>query len=274
MVVGGDINASRTRYTKGERRVQPWWRTFYKRNFQDAIHEVSPVDGVDYIFTRTRIAAAEVDKAYRRRVASGTRSYYSDHRLRWALLGGWRPDPYVSAAASTAARLSWRKLPGARWIRIERSKVGADKWELEARVEGGRVKYFDWGLEPLTRYRYRLVAFNGAEMSNPSPTRRVRTKRDKLGPHRPKTPHLKIKTSPLGMGLWWKPVTDRGGSGLDGYEVWQQRLGRDPERIGRTQKNWFVDKEFTRRPGLEYFVVAYDRVGNSGSRSEPASLLP
>lgn len=273
-VIGGDFNDARHRVRNGKRVTQRWWEVMRNRGYRDSIFEVDPYGGVDYIFTRTKIAAADLDRSYSPDAAAGTAAYYADHKMRWALLGSWRPVAHAKAMSSTSVRIRWKRLPSAKKVVVQRTRPGSGKWHVTARAGGRSNGVRDFRLEPSTKYRYRVVAWNGAERSTPSRVMRVRTPADSRAPKQPKAPRLGVRPLPLGIKLRWPAAHDRGGSGVAGYEVWRTEVGRDPRRIRLTDKQWFVDKKFTKRGTVEYFVIAYDRYGNRSRRSEAASILP
>jgi hypothetical protein len=271
-IIGGDFNGARYHSKNGRRFRQRWWSEMKQRGFRVSVDEVSPFGGVDYIFTRTRIAGAGVDTDYHRDEAVGSSDYYSDHRLRWALLGPWRPAARTTALSSTTVEVAWQSLPSVKRYFIERWEEGT--WKRIAHARGGTVRTREPRLEPRTRYRYRLLAWNGAELSNPSRVMTVRTKRDTLAPHTPASPTISPITRPIGLKLRWRRTPDRGGSGGVTYEVWRREVGKDPERVGVVNHPRFVDRNFTTRRTIEYFVVAVDRVGNRSDRSPAATIVP
>lgn len=274
-VIGGDINEARHLRSRDKSKIQRWWKSLARRGFRDTINEVKPHGGVDYIFTRTRIAGAAVDSSYNPRKVAGTSSYYSDHKLRWALLGIWRPTIRARPKNSSVATISWKRLPSVKKYIIQRSGPGSKGWTLARKVGGRRSSINDFRLKPLTRYRYRVIAWNGAERSMPSRVNFVHTKRDTLGPRQPTELRVGVKKSSLGAArLRWKRTRDRGGSGVKGYEIWRTDLGRDPKLIKTTPNPWYIDRKFPSSGTLEYRIVAYDRVGNRSVRSEPATVVP
>jgi endonuclease/exonuclease/phosphatase family metal-dependent hydrolase len=271
-IIGGDFNAQRSRWSKGHRLTQRWWRALVKRRFRDSVYEVSPFGGVDYIFTRTRIAGAGVDTAYERKQAAGTSDYYSDHRLRWSLLGRWKPAARSRALSSTAVKIEWQPLPSAKRFVIQKRERG--EWQRIGRVVGSAQSTRDLSLEPLTTYRYRVVAWNGAELSDPSSVMKVRTERDTTAPRPPAAPDLRPQTEPLALRLKWRRAPDRGGSGGVIYEVWRREAGKDPQQVTTVSNPRYVDRNFTKRLTVEYFVVAVDAVGNRSERSRAATIVP
>ena len=269
-VIGGDFNAARVRKVRGRYVTERWWRRITARphRFRDAIHRIDRHGGVDYIFTRTGVAAAGVDSAYAGKGAKGTTAYYSDHKLRWALLGKWRAQlDDAEAVSSMGIELTWSPLPGVHDYRIQRAAPGSRRWRTAAVLGRTRTTFRDRHLKPSTPYRYRLVAWNGAEASRPSPAVRVRTRKDITPPHRPSPPRLSVQTKPLGLKLTWDPVQDRGGSEVAGYVVWKKRPTGDPMWLIRTKRTTYVDRRFVERPGIEYAVMAYDTVGNRTGKS-------
>lgn len=285
IVVGGDFNGTRSRWRAGRKVVQNWWKVMARRGFRDSVHAVRSRGGVDHIFTRTRIAAADLDSSYHPDEVRGTSAYYSDHRFRWALLGQWRPRVRGKVASSTTIDLSWKALPSAKKIWVKRSRPGSGRWRIVASLRGSSSDVSDRRLEPATPYLYRVVANNGAETSAQSRTVRLRTRRDRLPPKQPPPPKIGLKVKPLndkqglspkpvGIRLTWPRTPDRGGSGIGGYEVWRAELGRDAKLITKTRRKRYVDKNFTKRKTIEYFIVAYDKVGNRSRRSDAATALP
>jgi endonuclease/exonuclease/phosphatase family metal-dependent hydrolase len=271
-IVGGDFNAVREHWTDGRRVVAKWWRKLRRRGFRDTLYETRRQSGIDYVFARTRVAGAGVDQTYNPR-AKRSSTFYSDHRLRWALLGRWGPRlEEASAVSSTAADLTWRRLPSVRGYRVERRRPGR-KWRLADRTGGKATAFQDRFLQPTTTYLYRVIAWNGAERSTPSRVVRVRTLEDTHVPRRPDAPIMKPSVGSSSMKLTWASTVDRGGSGVGGYEVWRKPLDGDRELVGRTTDTSFVDGDFTGRRRLHYFIVAYDKVGNRSRQSGAATLV-
>jgi hypothetical protein len=254
--------------------VQRWWRAMTTRRLRDAIYEVAPFGGVDYIFTRTRIAGAGVDRKYDRSAAAGTDSYYSDHRLRWALLGRWRPSVRARPLSSTLVKVAWDALPSAKKYVIQRRGGGSKGWRRVAKAGGRTIATSDLRLEPRTRYRYRVFAWNGAERSDASRVISVRTKRDSLAPRRPQAPLIRPVVDPPALKLKWRRAPDRGGSGGVHYEVWRHEIAKDAERVAKISNPRFVDRNFSKRLTREYFIVAADAVGNRSRRSPAATFVP
>lgn len=273
-IIGGDFNAHRARWKKGHRLTQRWWRAMENRRFRDSIYEVAPFGGVDYIFTRTRIAGAGVDADYDWRQAAGTSKYYADHQLRWALLGRWRPRLTSRVLSSTAIKLEWDALPSAKRLVIQRRGPGSASWTRVGRVHGRATQMRDLRLEPTTHYRYRVLAWNGAERSDPSPVTSARTPQDRRPPRTPQAPSVRPNRDPLGLKLTWRHTPDRGGSGGVTYEVWRTEAGRETERVTTTNNPRYVDRNFSKRVTIEYFVVAADRAGNRSERSAAATPVP
>lgn len=267
-VIGGDFNAARVREVRGRYVTERWWRRLTSNGFRDAIVDIDRHGGVDYIFTRTGVAAAGVDSDYPGKAAEGTPAYYSDHKLRWALLGKWRARlDRAEAVSSMGIEMSWTPLPGVREYRIQRSNPGSRRWRTEAVLPRYRSTFRDRYLRPSTPYRYRLIAWNGAEASRPSPVVRVRTRKDITPPRRPDPPRLTLHTKPLALKLTWKAVKDRGGSEVAGYVVWKDRPNGDPQWLIRTRRTTYIDRRFVERPGTEYSVVAFDTAGNRTGKS-------
>lgn len=82
------------------------------------------------------------------------------------------------AIDSRRIRLQWGRGSHHYYYQVERNRQGSAAWAKVVQTGAASVRFLDRGLRRNTRYRYRVIAFNGdAEPGRPSRITTVRTKR-------------------------------------------------------------------------------------------------
>jgi hypothetical protein len=96
-VIGGDFNAGRcaggTRSWQEDCNLSPFWRYLTAdRGYRDSVWTADAMVGVDIVFTNKSVVNAGIDRG---------KASYSDHRFRWAIVGGDDQAPPVTPSAET-----------------------------------------------------------------------------------------------------------------------------------------------------------------------------
>jgi hypothetical protein len=102
---------------------------------------------------------------------AGQTNYWVDVMFRPAISSPPPPTPTgVSTAATSASAVlvSWNDVAGETSYGIERSPDGVTAWQVVGSVPADATSFSDTGLDPSTRYFYRLTASNEAGNSAPS----------------------------------------------------------------------------------------------------------
>jgi titin len=74
----------------------------------------------------------------------------------------------TAATSASAVLVSWNDVAGETSYGIERSPDGVTAWQVVGSVPADATSFSDTGLDPSTRYFYRLTASNEAGNSAPS----------------------------------------------------------------------------------------------------------
>jgi hypothetical protein len=169
--MGGDYNSGRCPGDMPPCDPVPFWRklTSDVYGYRDAIRTAGGVGGVDFVFTTGGIYDADADWTYPKDAKEGDPGFYSDHRFRWALIGGdvtppTAPRNVQGATGNVAIALSWTDSTddrsGIDHYEIWRS--GASVWDPHVIGTTSLIKYLDSNVYRKKSYRYFIVAVDGS----------------------------------------------------------------------------------------------------------------
>ena len=214
--------------------------------------------------------------------AAGAGSYWFD-----ASYPGPEPEPAPTAppAAPTGLRaapvtgsatqldLAWDDVTTESGYKVERSATATGPWAQGGATFTDVVTFRDSGLAPSTTYYYRVVATNAAGSSGPSNTASAKTNADTIAPSTPT--NVKAAAGKAKITLTWSASTDSGGSGLAGYRILRSTASTGVyTQIGTTTTTSYVDTAVTKGKVYWYYLVAYDRAGNTSVPSAKVSAKP
>jgi chitodextrinase len=173
----------------------------------------------------------------------------------------------ATAVSSGQVNLSWLDNNNSeQGFAIERSLDALTGWVHIGTNSKDVLTYTDVGLSPLTTYFYRVrAAAQSGDYSPYSAVASARTLADITAPSIP----TGLKTSVASCSqvlLSWTASADTGGSGLAGYKVF-----RGGVQVGTTALTTFNNIGLVGSTSYSYTVAAYDKAGNTSSKSTAAS---
>jgi hypothetical protein len=179
-VVGGDFNADRC----SDACPAPFWAALTGDSIahRDAVYSVAPFRGVDYIFSNGGIYQAGVDTSYDPTLAAGdVTRFYSDHRLRWAVIGNDTVAPAAPTAVTPADEVGGVSLTWSPSTDGDGSVAGYEVWRAGDGLQFRRIAtttdplFLDPNVYRGRTYNYYVVARDAAHNSSlPSATATIR----------------------------------------------------------------------------------------------------
>jgi hypothetical protein len=185
------------------------------------------------------------------------------------------PTNFKGAIASlTTVRLSWTDASSnERGFEIwRRQAIGTSysKWEMRAITNANVTTFTDSGLEPETKYHYKIRAVSSSARSNYTPAASnaylvINTNEDTVGPSAPQT--LSAKKTGIGeVYLSWKASTDN--TGIRQYKIYYDGkvVNTGDNETNFTLSDLPINKTFS------MYVKAEDLGGNIGGQSNIVSI--
>lgn len=174
-IMAGDFNTSS--YINGK--PSAFWNSLTSSpyDFRDSVETVGGQlsKGVDFIFARAGVHGAGVDASYDPALVKNDPSrFYSDHRFRWALLGGDRSSPTTPANLNTSNRTEGVYLNWGASTDTDSGLAGYEVWRVRSdgsenmigRASG--IEYTDRNVYATKTYTYYVRAYDHAHNRSPS----------------------------------------------------------------------------------------------------------
>jgi len=183
------------------------------------------------------------------------------------------PPTGVSATAvsSTQIDVSWQSVDGSSAYRVEHS-TAQTTWSTVATTTATSLS--DTGLQANTTYQYPMMSIIASAESGPSMTASATTLPDTIAPSAPQ--QLTATPGQRKVTLAWIASTDKGGSGLSGYEIWRSTTGSQGAftRITTTSALSVVNSGLSKNTTYWYYVTAVDGAQNRSAASGIVSAKP
>jgi hypothetical protein len=167
-VLGGDFNQVGIDYESyGQVETHPFWDALTGRfDYVDSIYNVLVGKGVDYLFVRGGVWGAGIDSNYDDRTSKSSPSFYSDHKLRWTIVGPDDQVPSTPGNAQLAARGTGDARMKVSWG-ASTDNAGIAAYDIFRSTDGNtfrkhgtttNVTYYDETVRRGTKYWYYVVA--------------------------------------------------------------------------------------------------------------------